>query len=238
MFPVGINDPILARALRRFIRGDRWRCPNDRQLAMRATSQRGWSVRTGLETPTEFRERLDNMYAGIIYGESYEFNEDELQTIIQVIQRQEALEQSEQQRLQQLLQRLEALKTNIRRARKDDGRCGSRCTGKSGCVCSCAMCAVKFGMLFGPRANVCIKCNNNICLMCSIEIKNDEASSSSRSSLSILNLVQYLSVQKIIELFNGNVQKQFLCRLYIEKTEIWKKSNGWFFKSMPYNYRL
>nr|XP_012235009.1 PREDICTED: uncharacterized protein LOC105679520 [Linepithema humile] len=53
---------------------------------------------------------------------------------LHLIQRQEALEQSEQQCLQQLFQRLEALKINIRRARKDDRRCGSRCTGKNGCL--------------------------------------------------------------------------------------------------------
>jgi len=64
---------------------DRWTCPNDRQLALRAKLQTGWSVKThSLQTLSKKPEAL---------------NIQEKQTILEVIKRAESLEKTEQQRV-------------------------------------------------------------------------------------------------------------------------------------------
>lgn len=64
---------------------DKWTCPNDRQLALRAKLQTGWSVKThSLQSLAKKPEAL---------------NVQEKQTILEVIQRAESLEKVEQQRI-------------------------------------------------------------------------------------------------------------------------------------------
>ncbi|KAG8238030.1 hypothetical protein J437_LFUL014998 [Ladona fulva] len=65
---------------------DRWVCPNDRQLALRAKLKTGWSVKT---------QQLQS------FGQTkaVALDESEQATILQVIQRAEALEATEQERI-------------------------------------------------------------------------------------------------------------------------------------------
>lgn len=71
---------------------DQWVCPNDRQLALRAKLQTGWSVHT---YQTEKQRRSQCLSPG------------ELEVILQVIQRAERLDILEQQRIGRLVERLE-----------------------------------------------------------------------------------------------------------------------------------
>ncbi|KAK7861937.1 hypothetical protein R5R35_006309 [Gryllus longicercus] len=64
---------------------DRWVCPNDRQLALRAKLRTGWSVKT---------QQLQR------YGQTdAALDEAEQEVILQVIRRAEMLEVTEQERV-------------------------------------------------------------------------------------------------------------------------------------------
>lgn len=123
--------------------------------------------------------------------------------------------------------------------------CGSRCSGGARCVCSCALCGEKFGVL-KASAYLCKDCRKYICQKCGMEITRsnsprnggngdgNEATSSSRGSLRVVNLAQErTTVQRIVQRSHSNAQRQFLCRICAETREMWKKSGAWFFKSMP-----
>ncbi|KAL1778486.1 rab effector Noc2 isoform X1 [Sigmodon hispidus] len=77
---------------------DQWVCPNDRQLALRAKLQTGWSVHT---YQTEKQRRSQCLSPG------------ELEVILQVIQRAEQLDILEQQRIGRLVERLETMQRNV-----------------------------------------------------------------------------------------------------------------------------
>ncbi|XP_006533706.1 rab effector Noc2 isoform X2 [Mus musculus] len=77
---------------------DQWVCPNDRQLALRAKLQTGWSVHT---YQTEKQRRSQCLSPG------------ELEIILQVIQRAERLDILEQQRIGRLVERLETMQRNV-----------------------------------------------------------------------------------------------------------------------------
>ncbi|KAK1157405.1 hypothetical protein AOXY_G25060 [Acipenser oxyrinchus oxyrinchus] len=77
---------------------DQWVCPNDRQLALRAKLQTGWSVHT-------FRTEKQR--------KSQSLNDDELEIILGVIKRAERLEQNEQLRIGRLVERLENMRKNV-----------------------------------------------------------------------------------------------------------------------------
>ncbi|EGV96734.1 rab effector Noc2 isoform X1 [Cricetulus griseus] len=77
---------------------DQWVCPNDRQLALRAKLQTGWSVHT---YQTEKQRRSQCLSPG------------ELEVILQVIQRAERLDILEQQRIGRLVERLETMQRNV-----------------------------------------------------------------------------------------------------------------------------
>ncbi|KAL0267358.1 UNVERIFIED_CONTAM: hypothetical protein PYX00_009650 [Menopon gallinae] len=80
-------------------KGGKWVCPNDRQLALRAKLQTGWSVKT-----QDLQE----------YGKKPQaLNETEQNIIKQVIQRAELLDQKEQERVGRLVDRLDNMKRNI-----------------------------------------------------------------------------------------------------------------------------
>ncbi|GFG37249.1 hypothetical protein Cfor_10942 [Coptotermes formosanus] len=65
---------------------DRWVCPNDRQLALRAKLKTGWSVKT--QQLQSFGGRQDST-----------LNESEQAVIKEVIKRAETLEVTEQERV-------------------------------------------------------------------------------------------------------------------------------------------
>ncbi|XP_063258860.1 rab effector Noc2 isoform X2 [Prinia subflava] len=74
-----------------------WVCPNDRQLALRAKLQTGWSVHT---FQTEKQRRMQAL------------SPKELEVILGVIRKAEQLEVLEQQRIGRLVERLENMRRN------------------------------------------------------------------------------------------------------------------------------
>ncbi|XP_012677411.2 double C2-like domain-containing protein beta isoform X2 [Clupea harengus] len=84
--PVAMTDTMFGSG------NDQWICPNDRQLALRAKLQTGWSVHT---YQTE-RQR-----------KSQSLQKQELDIILSVIRRAEQLDQVEQHRIGRLVERLE-----------------------------------------------------------------------------------------------------------------------------------
>lgn len=77
---------------------DQWVCPNDRQLALRAKLQTGWSVHTYQTEKQRKSQRLSPA---------------EVEAILQVIQRAERLDTLEQQRIGRLVERLETMRRNV-----------------------------------------------------------------------------------------------------------------------------
>ncbi|XP_043910221.1 rab effector Noc2 [Protopterus annectens] len=77
---------------------DQWVCPNDRQLALRAKLQTGWSVHT-------FQNERQK--------KSQSLSQNEIDIIVQVIKRAEKLDLSEQQRIGRLVERLENMRKNV-----------------------------------------------------------------------------------------------------------------------------
>ncbi|XP_011268185.1 rabphilin-3A isoform X1 [Camponotus floridanus] len=233
----------------RITRGGRWVCPNDRHLALRAKLRTGWSVKTGSFESHGWGEYPNSYISGSNRcGQPFLLSEDERQSIIQVIQRAEALDLSEQERVGRLVERLENMKRNVcivTSTRSNERRgCGSRCSGGARCVCSCALCGEKFGTVLGASANLCKDCHRYICQKCGIEATRlnlpkgsgdrNDTTASSRSSLRLMRIAQErMAVQRIVQRSHGNAQKQFLCRICAETREMWKKSGAWFFKGMP-----
>lgn len=80
-----------------FAEKDKWVCPNDRELALRAKLQTGWSVKTGAISSFSRQEQL---------------NDSEQELIVGVIKRADMLEQLEQRRVGRLVDRLENMKRN------------------------------------------------------------------------------------------------------------------------------
>lgn len=77
---------------------DQWVCPNDRQLALRAKLQTGWSVHT-FQTDRQRKTQV--------------LNSKEMEIILDVIHRAEKLDVIEQQRIGRLVERLENMKKNV-----------------------------------------------------------------------------------------------------------------------------
>ncbi|XP_040857321.1 rab effector Noc2 isoform X1 [Ochotona curzoniae] len=77
---------------------DQWVCPNDRQLALRAKLQTGWSVHT---YQTEKQRRSQSLSPA------------EIEAVLQVIRRAERLDVLEQQRVGRLVERLETMQRNV-----------------------------------------------------------------------------------------------------------------------------
>ncbi|XP_069827311.1 rab effector Noc2 isoform X2 [Dendropsophus ebraccatus] len=74
---------------------DQWVCPNDRQLALRAKLQTGWSVHT-FQTDKQRK--------------SQSLEQKEIESILQVIRRAEKVDTLEQQRIGRLVERLENMR--------------------------------------------------------------------------------------------------------------------------------
>ncbi|XP_069613458.1 rab effector Noc2 isoform X2 [Ranitomeya imitator] len=77
---------------------DQWVCPNDRQLALRAKLHSGWSVHTYQTDKKRKNQSLD---------------QNEIESIIQVIRRAEKVDTLEQQRIGRLVERLENMRKNV-----------------------------------------------------------------------------------------------------------------------------
>ncbi|XP_007894798.1 rab effector Noc2 [Callorhinchus milii] len=77
---------------------DQWVCPNDRQLALRAKLQTGWSVHSN-ETDRQRRKQM--------------LSKTEVEVIVDVIKRAEQLDLVEQKRVGRLVERLENMRKNV-----------------------------------------------------------------------------------------------------------------------------
>uniref|UniRef100_A0A670KM73 Rab effector Noc2 n=1 Tax=Podarcis muralis TaxID=64176 RepID=A0A670KM73_PODMU len=77
---------------------DQWVCPNDRQLALRAKLQTGWSVHTFQSNRQRKTQAL---------------NAKEMEVILEVVRRAEKLDVVEQQRIGRLVERLENMRKNV-----------------------------------------------------------------------------------------------------------------------------
>ncbi|XP_041079627.1 rabphilin-3A-like isoform X4 [Polyodon spathula] len=120
---------------------DRWVCPNDRQLTLRANEKEqigtGWSVHS---SQTE-RQRKNE-----------ELTDEEKAIINSVIARAEKMEAMEQERIGRLVDRLDYMKKNA----LGDG------------VSRCVLCGEQLGML-GAAAVVCEDCKKHACTKCGIQ---------------------------------------------------------------------
>ncbi|XP_070571491.1 double C2-like domain-containing protein beta isoform X9 [Ptychodera flava] len=76
---------------------DKWTCPNDRQLTLRAKLGTGWSFHTNEASRYRKNEGL---------------NRDEQEAIMRVIERAERLERTEQERIGRLVEKLDNMKKN------------------------------------------------------------------------------------------------------------------------------
>ncbi|XP_032680844.1 rabphilin-3A [Odontomachus brunneus] len=222
----------------------RWVCPDDRQLKFRARLNKGWSQKT------KSFECLWPHYTNTAVSrgtqQPYLLTEDERQMIIQVIQRDEALDLSEQKRVGKLVERLKNVKQNVLSATsRQRGNCGIRCRINGRCVCSCGLCGDKFGTVLGANGNLCKDCRKYVCQKCGIEITKpnlldgngnadgEESKTPMRGSFRFLQGQAMVFRQRIIQWSHGNAHRKYLCLICAETREIWMRSGGWFFKSMP-----
>lgn len=168
---------------------------------------------------------------------------DRQQVSSQVIQRDEALVLSEQKRVGRLVERLKNVKQNVSSATsRQRGGCGIRCRVNGRCVCSCGLCGDRFGAVLGASGNLCKDCRKYVCQKCGIEITKpnpssegsaDEEGSKAPGSFRFLQEQAVVFRQRIIQWSHGNAHRKYLCLICAETREIWMRSGGWFFKSMP-----
>ncbi|XP_030754975.1 rabphilin-3A [Sitophilus oryzae] len=123
---------------------NRFVCPNDRQLALRAKLRTGWSVKT---------DSLSGFSSAPTVNEP--LAEQEQRAIVQVIQRAEKIDVTEQERVGKLVDRLEHMRRNAL------GRGPNQCL----------LCGENFRLL-GPQRIRCIDCLRWACQKCAIDTNN------------------------------------------------------------------
>ncbi|XP_063809952.1 rab effector Noc2 isoform X2 [Pseudophryne corroboree] len=116
---------------------DKWVCPNDRHLALRAKLQTGWSVHT-YQTDRQRKNQC--------------LNQNEIESIVQVIRRAEKVDTLEQQRIGRLVERLENMRKNV--------------MGNG--MSQCLLCGEQLGLL-GTTSVFCQDCKKKVCTKCGIE---------------------------------------------------------------------
>ncbi|TKR64917.1 hypothetical protein L596_025390 [Steinernema carpocapsae] len=116
---------------------NRWVCPSDRHLQLRAQLKSGWSVRTSTaRSPTNAK-----LQTGAI-------TEEEQEQIRKVLERAEAGKINEQERIGRMVDRLEKMRT--------------RATGNG--VTQCLLCQTEFGLLASKSyAAMCLDCRKYVC---------------------------------------------------------------------------
>ncbi|XP_040280699.1 rab effector Noc2 isoform X2 [Bufo bufo] len=116
---------------------DQWVCPNDRQLALRAKLHTGWSVHTFQTDKQRKNQSLE---------------QNEIESIVQVIRRAEKVDTLEQQRIGRLVERLENMRKNV--------------MGNG--MSQCLLCGEHLGIL-GTTSVFCQDCKKKVCTKCGIE---------------------------------------------------------------------
>ncbi|XP_035690776.1 rabphilin-3A-like isoform X2 [Branchiostoma floridae] len=134
---------------------DRWVCPNDRQLALRAKLNAGWSFHTDKLTSFQKQPPL---------------SKEEQDAIRKVMEKADFMEQMEQERVGCLVDRLD----NMKKAAKGNGTtqcvlCGDafRMLGSSPLTCCdckkhvCSKCGVELTTKFGSQSYLCKICSES-----------------------------------------------------------------------------
>ncbi|EHB13363.1 Rab effector Noc2 [Heterocephalus glaber] len=200
---------------------DQWVCPNDRQLALRAKLQTGWSVHT---YQTEKQRR------------SQRLSPAEMEAILQVIQRAERLDTLEQQRIGRLVERLETMRQNVM------GNGLSQCLlcgevlgflGSSSVFCrDCrkigSLTAEAQGLLSRAGHFQDAECRDEKCssLFGGAALKN-------QNQAALKSLGQKVCTKCGIEASPGQKRPLWLCKICSEQREVWKRSGAWFYKGIP-----
>ncbi|CAH1164805.1 unnamed protein product [Phaedon cochleariae] len=195
-------------------RTNRFVCPNDRQLSLRAKLNTGWSVKT---------ETLG--YNNSKVSKSSSIGAEEQDAIVQVIQRAEQLDVSEQERIGKLVERLETMRKNAL------GRNPSQCL----------LCGDGFGIL-GAQKVMCMDCRRLACQKCVIDSCAGTSNRlylyqpPEQPCVSLLHLTKSRGIwlkRAVACSQQHHLKEHWLCMICAETREIWKKSGAWFFKSIP-----
>ncbi|XP_072394351.1 rabphilin-3A isoform X2 [Diabrotica undecimpunctata] len=193
---------------------NRFVCPNDRQLALRAKLNTGWSVKTAVLGYSHKVPQVSPLAA------------EEQEAIVQVIQRAEQLDISEQHRVGKLVEKLENMRRNA--------------MGKN--ASQCLLCGDGFGLL-GAQKIVCMDCKRLACTKCSIDTLAGKGprhvyQTQPKRSPILVNLLYMtkrgkLRIKKVLLSSSTTREEHWLCMICAETREMWKKSGAWFYKSIP-----
>ncbi|KFO25528.1 Rab effector Noc2 [Fukomys damarensis] len=204
---------------------DQWVCPNDRQLALRAKLQTGWSVHTYQTEKQRKSQRLSPA---------------EVEAILQVIQRAERLDTLEQQRIGRLVERLETMRRNVM------GNGLSQCLlcgevlgflGSSSVFCRdcrkigsgtpCAFIPADYPdeQEEGPGWALSHLRLDLIVLL--------EEGKGTRSQPAFTQSGKKVCTKCGIEASSGQKRPLWLCKICSEQREVWKRSGAWFYKGLP-----
>jgi len=199
-----------------------WVCPNDRQLALRAKLQSGWSVKTAIMNQWKQPEPI---------------TAEEHEKIRQVVEKAEALEKSEEERLGRLIERLEGLRhSRLGNGEADCILCGEvfrfyhhsqkRC-GECGKM-TCGKCGKEYPLSSHPPQGGTATGHQN-------RSRKTSLTSSSALSSSMTSIFTSALMGNSVNAGGdgGETLTVWLCKICAEQREIWKKSGAWFFKGMP-----
>ncbi|KAF4790546.1 Rabphilin-3A [Turdus rufiventris] len=186
---------------------DRWMCPSDRTMSLRARLPAGWAAqperqRKGEELTDEEKEIINRVIAR---AEKMEEMEQErigsmetfrLEKPSQIMESNpkpssaKATTGSVPSRIEPSLRRLMTRLEDMRRSVLGDG------------VNRCILCGEQLGTR-GQACVVCEDCKKNVCTKCGVQTTNNRP------------------------------QAIWLCKICSEQREVWKRSGAWFFKGLP-----
>lgn len=194
-----------------------WVCPNDRQLALRAKLQSGWSVKTANLNQWKQPDPL---------------SAEEHEMILQVVEKAEAMERAEQERLGRLVERLEGMRqSRLGNGETDCVLCGEVFRFYHHSQRRCGEC----------HKMTCNKCGREHLTGGGPSAASQQRHSSSSSSVSLSSSMTSLLTSALLGSSNtgcdngdgANKETVWLCKICGEQREMWKKSGAWFFKGMP-----
>ncbi|PKU38197.1 rab effector noc2 [Limosa lapponica baueri] len=203
-----------------------WVCPNDRQLALRAKLQTGWSVHT---FQTEKQRKMQAL------------SPQELEVILEVIRKAEKLDIIEQQRIGRLVERLENMRKNTM------GNGLSQCL-----LCGELLGLLGSTSVFCQdcKKKVCTKCGIEtfgaqkrplwLCKICS-EQREIRSGIAEQGLCAVVQAVPKLcSPYVLAERTEGAVSAcastgwvTVLAVCMLLKELVWKRSGAWFYKGLP-----
>ncbi|XP_067572821.1 rab effector Noc2 isoform X2 [Pseudorca crassidens] len=184
---------------------DQWVCPNDRQLALRAKLQTGWSVHT-YQTEKQRKSQC--------------LSPAEVEAILQVIQRAERLDVLEQQRVGRLVERLETMRRNVM------GNGLSQCL-----LCGEVLGFLGSSSVF---CKDCRKFRGVKYLHIVVRPSPPSSPELSRlAELKFYTHSMKVCTKCGIEASPGQKRPLWLCKICSEQREVWKRSGAWFYRGIP-----